>query len=127
MLLMQEVRMPLYLAFAKAGSSRLARMAMMAITTNSSMRVNASVERLASPLWRQAFGRSGFIESRRAKGSTRIYSSDTPVDKSETVFETWAARLKTDLRGWGNVTNWRWCNGGRRFATPTRKLAGKPP
>ena len=37
---MQTVCRALLLALARAGSSRLARMAMMAMTTNSSMRVN---------------------------------------------------------------------------------------
>ncbi len=41
MLLMQEARMPLYLALAKAGSSSPARMAMIAMTTSNSMRVKA--------------------------------------------------------------------------------------
>src|SRR5688572_21617785 len=85
MLLRQVVRMPLYFAFARAGSKRLARMAMMAITTNSSIRVNAAMRCLLAPWWRQAVGWFDFIESRHAGKSVPIYSSDVFVDKSETA------------------------------------------
>jgi hypothetical protein len=39
MLLMHAARMPVYLAFAKAGSNMAAKMAMMAMTTSNSISV----------------------------------------------------------------------------------------
>ena len=44
-LLMQEVRMARSFALPKAGSSMAAKIAMMAMTTSSSIKVNASLER----------------------------------------------------------------------------------
>jgi hypothetical protein len=62
-LLMQEVCLPLALALERAGSNIAAKIAMMAITTNSSMRVkarNASVRGEVPKHRVRASGPSGF-------------------------------------------------------------------